>query len=59
MNSKKYIVYFNEMKIAEFELMSYALMMAKGILSEHYNEPNLNIRIESKIVEEEEVKKCD
>lgn len=56
MNSKKYIVYFNEMKIAEFEVMSYALMMAKGIFSEYYNEPNLNIRIESKIDDVEEVK---
>lgn len=56
MNSKKYIVYFNEMKIAEFELMSYALMMAKGLLSEHYTEPNLNVRIESKIDDVEEVK---
>lgn len=56
MNSKKYIVYLNELKIAEFEVMSYALMMVKGILSEYYNEPNLSVRIESKFDDAEEVK---
>lgn len=56
MNSKKYVVYIDEIKVAEFKQLEYAIIMLRGLFVYYFNEPNLNVRIESKIDDVEEVK---
>lgn len=54
MNSYKYVVFLDEIKIAEFKELEYAVVMIKGIFDEYYNEPKISVRIERKIDEVKE-----